>query len=67
MNEPPHICNEVLSETKINQKPNITMKKLLYSVAILLFLSLTYTSCTKEEVKPQVETNNTGGGVSDKF
>lgn len=43
------------------------MKKLLYSATILFFLSLTYTSCTKEEVKPQVETNNTGGGVSDKF
>lgn len=43
------------------------MKKLFYSIAILFILSLTITSCTKEEVKPQTETNNSGGGVSDKF
>ena len=43
------------------------MKKSLYSAIILFFISLTYTSCTKEEVKPIRETNNTGGGVSDRF
>lgn len=43
------------------------MKKLIYTFALLSILSLAATSCSKEEVKPVRETNNTGGGVSDKF
>jgi hypothetical protein len=43
------------------------MKKLFYTFALLSILSVAASSCTKEEVKPQVETNNTGGGVSDRF
>lgn len=43
------------------------MKKLFYSIALCTIVILTASSCTKEEVKPVKETNNTGGGVSDKF
>lgn len=43
------------------------MKKLFYTFALLSILSLAASSCTKEEVTPARETNNTGGGVSDKF
>ena len=43
------------------------MKKLFYTIAFLSILSIATSSCTKEEVKPIRETNNTGGGVSDRF
>ncbi len=43
------------------------MKKIIYSIALLSILTIAATSCSKEEVKPQAETNNTGGGVSDRF
>lgn len=43
------------------------MKKLFYTIALFSIIILTATSCTQEEVKPVRETNNTGGGVSDKF
>lgn len=41
------------------------MKKLFYSIAIVLFVAVSTISCTKEEVRPQIEEgNNSGGGVS---
>ncbi len=40
------------------------MKKLFYSIAIVLFVAVSTISCTKEEVRPQTEGNNSGGGVS---
>jgi len=40
------------------------MKKLFYSIAIVLFVAISTISCTKEEVKPQSGGNSTGGGVS---
>lgn len=43
------------------------MKKLFYTIALLSIIIIAATSCTQEEVKPVRETNNTGGGVSDKF
>lgn len=43
------------------------MKKLFYSVVLFTIVVVTASSCIKEEVKPIKETNNTGGGVSDKF
>lgn len=42
------------------------MKKLLYTFILLSIISVA-SSCSKEDVKPAKETNNTGGGVSDKF
>lgn len=43
------------------------MKKLFYSIALFSMIMVAAASCTQEEVKPVRETNNTGGGVSDKF
>ncbi len=43
------------------------MKKLLYIFILFSIVSVFASSCSKEEVKPVRETNNTGGGVSDKF
>jgi hypothetical protein len=40
------------------------MKKLFYSIAIVLFVAISTISCTNEEVKPQSGGNSTGGGVS---
>ena len=37
------------------------MKKFFYTIIILFSLSMSITSCTKEEVKPAADTNNTGG------
>ncbi|MFN7260958.1 MAG: hypothetical protein ACK5TU_13745 [Cyclobacteriaceae bacterium] len=42
------------------------MKKFFYTIIILFSLSMSITSCTKEEVKPIEETNNSGGRASDK-
>lgn len=42
------------------------MKKFFYTIIILFSLSLSITSCTKEEVKPIKETNNSGGAVLEK-
>jgi hypothetical protein len=42
------------------------MKKFFYTIIILFSLSMSITSCTKEEVKPIEETNNSGGSVSAK-
>ena len=43
------------------------MKKFFYTIIILFSLSMSITSCTKEEVKPAAEwTNNGGGTVSEK-
>jgi hypothetical protein len=42
------------------------MKKFFYTIIVLFSLSLSITSCTKEEVKPIKETNNTGGREIDK-
>lgn len=41
------------------------MKKILYSITFILFLSILFSSCTKEEVKPQAE--SFGGGTSGKI
>jgi len=43
------------------------MKKLIYTLALLSVLSVAVSSCATEEVKPIKETNNTGGGVSDRL
>lgn len=43
------------------------MKKIFYSITLFTIIMVSASSCTKEEVKPLKETNNTGGGVSDKF
>ena len=40
------------------------MKKLIYILMLSLLAGITVTSCTEEEVTPQVELNG-GGGVSD--
>jgi hypothetical protein len=37
------------------------MKKLLYLVTILSLSIATFSSCTEEEVKPQIEGSNAGG------
>jgi hypothetical protein len=37
------------------------MKKLLYSLMLVIITSLAISSCTEEEVKPQTESNNVGG------
>ena len=37
------------------------MKKLFYLLIILSLSTATFTSCTEEEVKPQVEGSNLGG------
>jgi hypothetical protein len=43
------------------------MKKFFYTIIVLFSLSLSITSCTKEEVKPAAEwKNTTGGRESDK-
>ena len=42
------------------------MKKFFYTIIILISLSMSITSCTKEEVKPAADTNNTGGAVLEK-
>lgn len=42
------------------------MKKLFYSLALLLVLSVAAISCTKEEIKPQNGGNNGGVQTSDK-
>lgn len=42
------------------------MKKVIYSIALVSVLTLAVSSCVKEEVKPQVTTNNSGGNGSDK-
>lgn len=39
------------------------MKKLMYIIALAFAASLTITSCTEEEIKPQSETSNNGGGA----
>jgi len=39
------------------------MKKLIYSLILALLSFSALTSCTEEEVKPQVESNNTGGSA----
>lgn len=39
------------------------MKKLLYIFALALVTSLTISSCTEEEIKPQTESSNNGGGA----
>ncbi len=38
------------------------MKKIFYTIALITSLSVLFSSCTKEEVKPQTE--SLGGGVS---
>jgi hypothetical protein len=38
------------------------MKKVIYMIAVMLFISCLFTACQKEEVKP-AETHN-GGGVT---
>jgi len=43
------------------------MKKIFYSIVLLCVLSVAVSSCATEEVKPLKETNNTGGGVSDRL
>jgi predicted small lipoprotein YifL len=42
------------------------MKKFFYTIIVLFSLALSITSCSKEEIKPAAETNNTGGKASDK-
>jgi hypothetical protein len=37
------------------------MKKLLYLVFLLSLSTVTFSSCTEEEVKPQTEGSNLGG------
>ncbi len=37
------------------------MKKLVYLLLFISMASVTITSCTEEEVKPQTEGSNTGG------
>lgn len=37
------------------------MKKLFYVLALAFVTSLTITSCTEEEIKPQTELKNGGG------
>ncbi len=41
------------------------MKKLFYLITIALLASISITSCTEEEVKPQTELRNGGGSASD--
>ncbi len=44
------------------------MKKFIYSILVVCFISAITISCTKEEVKPKSEEmSNTGGQVSVKF
>jgi uncharacterized lipoprotein YehR (DUF1307 family) len=37
------------------------MKKIIYITLFALVCSLSFTSCTEEEVTPKVETDNNGG------
>jgi hypothetical protein len=37
------------------------MKKLIYLLLFISMASVTFTACTEEEVKPQIEGSNTGG------
>jgi hypothetical protein len=37
------------------------MKKLIYILLIVTVASASFTACTEEEVKPQIEGNNGGG------
>lgn len=41
------------------------MKKLFYLLTIALLASISITSCTEEEIKPQTELKNGGGEASD--
>ncbi len=40
------------------------MKKFLTILALVSFLSLTFSACTEEEVKPSTTSNTTGSGGS---
>ncbi len=40
------------------------MKKLVYTLAVLVALSVAVSSCTEENVKPKTESGNEGGGGS---
>jgi hypothetical protein len=41
------------------------MKKYIYILLLAISGSIAFSSCTEEEVKPQVEENASGGGGSD--
>ena len=41
------------------------MKKILYIALIAFSASLTFVSCTEEEVTPTTQADNGGGGASD--
>jgi hypothetical protein len=41
------------------------MRKFIYIALLVITASLSFTSCTEEEVKPQVEISNSGGGGSE--
>lgn len=40
------------------------MKKLLYTLALIVAVSVTMSSCTEENVKPKTEADNNGGNGS---
>ncbi|MFZ5973149.1 MAG: hypothetical protein ACOYXA_16300 [Bacteroidota bacterium] len=40
------------------------MKKLLYTLTVLVALSVAVSSCTEENVKPKTEAGNEGGNAS---
>ncbi|SKC56713.1 hypothetical protein [Ohtaekwangia koreensis] len=42
------------------------MKKLIYILMLSLLAGITVTSCTEEEVTPQIELNGGGGESEDK-
>jgi hypothetical protein len=37
------------------------MKKLIFSLLVVIITGITTISCTEEDVKPRTETNNNGG------
>jgi hypothetical protein len=39
------------------------MKKIIYIILVAFACSLTFTSCTEEEVKPNTEFNGGGGAM----
>jgi hypothetical protein len=57
---------QVKPKKPFNQIKIIPMKKLFYSLALLLVLAVATISCTKEEIKPQGGGNNGGVQTSDK-
>jgi hypothetical protein len=61
-NQPPLDYN--LSTNREKPKPITTMKKFLYVLLMIMSTAVTLSSCTEEEVKPNIDlgTGSEGGG-----